>query len=103
MLAVPAGVERDLGQWEICVGNFLPCVFMPVAIFIDHDCCSVLDRGLDNNKPIRRANFHQMACDGIHHPKTLRLLGKVLGAIRQQMPSADSVVALCAREFGQRR
>jgi hypothetical protein len=35
----------------------------------------------------------------MHHPKTLSLFSQVLGAIGQQMPAADSVIALGAGEL----
>jgi hypothetical protein len=42
-----------------------------------------------------------MTGHGIHHPKTLSLFSKIFGAICQQMPATDSVVALCASELRQ--
>ena len=100
MLAVPAGVERDFSKGEVCVGYLLASVFMPIAIFVDHQCLGMFDSGFDHNEPIRCANFHQVTSDGIHHPKTLSVLGEVLGSISQQVSAADAVVAFRARELG---
>ena len=39
VLIRPASVKLDLAQQEFCVSNFLSCMFMAIAIFIDHQSC----------------------------------------------------------------
>ena len=94
MLAIPAGVERDLWQGEICVGDFLSSVLAIITITVDHECCGISDYGFHDYEPIRRANFSKMASDCVHHPEALGMLGQVLGAIRQKVFATYAVVTL---------
>ena len=94
MLAVPAGVERDLSKREVCVGYLLASVFIAIAILIDHQCPGIVHSGVHHDEPIRSSYFTEVAGDGIHHPVALRLVCEVLGSISQQVPAADAVVAL---------
>jgi hypothetical protein len=50
------------------------------------------------DKPVIGADLAQVTGNRIHHPKTLSLFSQVPGAIGQQMPAADSVIALSASE-----
>jgi len=53
MLGVPHSVEREVLEWEICVGDRLPCQFPTVAIFIAHDGSTLLNFNADHDEPIR--------------------------------------------------
>ena len=101
MLAVPAGVERDLSQGEVCVGYLLASVFMSVAIFVDHRGPRVLSLNTHQDKPVRSADLTEVAGDGIHHPIALRVVCEVLATICQQVSAAYAVVALGACELRQ--
>ena len=81
MLTVPAGVERDLSQGEVGVGDLLAGIFQPIAIFIDHRGPRVLGLHTHQNKPVRSADFAEVAGDGIHHPIALRVISEVLATI----------------------
>jgi len=67
---------------------------MPVAIFVDHQCHGIFESGFDHNEPVRSAYFTEVTSDGIHHPKTLSVLGEVLSSISQQVSAPYTVAAL---------
>ena len=101
MLLVPAGIERDFAQGKVCVGDRLPGMLSTIAILVDHDRPAPCDLHSDQHKPILRANLTQMAGHSIHHPKASALFCQVLGAVCEQVPPADSVVATRAGELSQ--
>ena len=71
---LPAHVERDLGQREVSVGNHLAGVFMPVAVFVEHDSRPALHHDFDQDEPIVGAYFIHMAGNRVHDPPALRAL-----------------------------
>ena len=101
VLPVPAGVERDLSQGEVGVGDVLAGMFQPIAIFVDHRGLRVLSLHTHQDKPVRSADFAEVAGDGIHHPIALRVVCEVLATICQQVSAAYAVVALGACELRQ--
>ena len=76
---------------------------MPIAVLIDHRCPAAVDSHTHVDEPVRSANLAEVAGNRIHHPKTLGLLSQVLGAICQQVPTAEAVVLLGAGEMAQLR
>ena len=101
MAPIPANVERDLGQREVCVGNHLAGVFMPIAVFIDHDSRPALHQDLDQDEPVASAYFIHVAGYRIHDPPALRALTEVASTIGQQVSAAQLVVVHGAGELGQ--
>ena len=101
VVPIPAHVERDLGQREVCVGNHLAGVFMPIAVFIDHDSRTTLHQDLDQDEPVASADLIHVAGYGVHDPPALRALTQVASAIGQQVSAAQPVVVHGAGELGQ--
>ena len=101
VVSIPAHVERDLGQREVCVGDNLAGVFMPIAVFIDHESRPALHQDLDQDEPVASAYLVHMAGYGVHDPPALRALTQVASAIGQQVSAAQPVVVHGAGELGQ--
>ena len=101
VVPIPAHVERDLGQREVCVGNHLAGVFMPIAVFVDHDSRPALHHDFDQDEPVASAYLVHVAGYGVHDPPALRALTQVASAIGQQVSAAQSVVVHGAGELGQ--
>ena len=70
-----------------------------IAVLVDHCRPVVVDSHAHLDKPVIGADLAQVTGNRIHHPKTLSLFSQVLGAIGQQMPAADSLIALSAGEM----
>ena len=100
MIPIPAHVERDLGQREVCVGNHLAGVFMPIAVFIDHDSRPALHQDFDQDEPIASAYLVHVAGYGVHDPPALCTLTEVASTIGQQVSAAQTVVVHGAGELG---
>ena len=69
-----------------------------IAVLVDHCRPVVVYSHAHLDKPVIGADLAQVTGNRIHHPKTLSLFSQVLGAIGQQMPATDSVIALSAGE-----
>ena len=69
-----------------------------IAVLVNHCRPVVVDSHAHLDKPVIGADLAQVTGNRIHHPKTLSLFSQVLGAIGQQMPATDSVIALSAGE-----
>jgi len=82
------------------VWNFLAGVLMFIAVLVNHRCPAAIHSHTHVDKSVRGANLAKVAGNRIHHPKAPGLFRKVLGAICQQVPAADSVVLLAAGELG---
>ena len=76
-------------------------MFHPIAIFVEHRGLGVFSLNTHQNKPVRSADFAEVAGDGIHHPIALCVVCEVLAAICQQVSAAYAVVALGACELRQ--
>ena len=87
-------------HWKVCVRDLLTGVLTAIAVLINHRCPVAIDNHTHLDKPVPRANFADVAGNRIHHPKAPGLFRKVLGAICQQVPAADSIVLLSASELG---
>ena len=101
VVPIPANVERDLGQREVCVGDHLAGMFMPIAVFVDHDSRPALHQDFDNDEPVASAYLVHMAGYGVHDPPALRALTQVASTIGQQVSAAQPVVVHGAGELGQ--
>ena len=101
MHRVPAGVQRDGLQGEVCVGDLLPGQLAVVAILLDHHRPALGHGDTYQHKPVPGADLAQVAGHCVHHPKASALLCQVLGAVCEQVPAADSVVLLSAGELSQ--
>ena len=101
VLRVPAGVQRDVVQGEVGVGDLLPCQRMVIAILVDHHRPALGHGDTHQHKPLPSADLAEVAGHCVHHPKASRLLCQVLGAVCEQVPPADSVVLLSAGELSQ--
>ena len=69
-----------------------------IAVLVDHCRPVFVDSHAHLDKPVIGADLAQVTGNRIHHPKTISLFSEVLGAIGQQMPATDSVIALSASE-----
>ena len=101
MLRVPAAVQGDGVQGEVGVGDLLPGQLMVTAILVDHDRPALGHRDTYQYKPVPGADLAEVAGHSAHHPEAGRLLRQVPGAICQQVPAADSVVATRSGELSQ--
>ena len=101
VVPVPTHVERYLGQREVCVGDHLAGVFMPIAVFVDHDSRTALHQDLDQDEPVASAYLIHVAGYGVHDPPALRTLTEVANTIGQQVSAAQPVVVHGAGELGQ--